>query len=136
MRKMPRQKPGQSKQDYGTPWPLIRAIENRWGPLTIDLAARADNAKAPLFITPEEDSLTQDWNERIGNGLGFLNPEYDDIAPWAAKCAGWLGRPKPALKGGIINLTPLTVSEWFAKHEPIFQAWRWDAYWKAMEAAA
>src|SRR2546428_14111343 len=95
---MPCQKPGRSKQDYGTPWPLIRAIEARWGNLTIDLAARADNAKAPIFITPEENSLTQDWNNRIGNGLGFLNPEFDDIDPWAAQCAGcW----KP-----IITLTP------------------------------
>jgi hypothetical protein len=104
---MPRQKPGQSKQDYGTPWPLIRAIENRWGPLTIDLAARADNAKARVFITPEENSLTQDWNDRIGNGLGFLNPEFDDIDPWAAKCAGcWKD---------IITLTPASIgSEWFA----------------------
>jgi hypothetical protein len=107
-RRMPKQKPGNSKQDYGTPWPLIRAIENRWGPLSIDLAARADNAKAPLFITPEENSLTQDWNDRIGNGMGFLNPEFDDICPWVAKCAGCV---KP-----IISLTPLTVSEWFAKH--------------------
>lgn len=107
MRKMPAQKPGQSKQDYGTPWPLIRAIEARWGKLTIDLAARADNAKAPIFITPEENSLTQNWYERIGNGLGFLNPEFDDIAPWAAKCNGaWRS---------MISLTPASIgAEWFA----------------------
>jgi hypothetical protein len=46
-----------SKQDYGTPWPLIRAIEQRWGNLTIDLAATRENAKCGVFITPEEDSL-------------------------------------------------------------------------------
>jgi len=112
---MPAQKPGRSKQNYGTPWELIRAIEARWGKLTIDLAARADNAKAPIFITPEEDSLTQDWTKRIGNCLAFLNPEFDDIAPWAAKCAGWTDQPKPALKGGIIKLVPASIgSEWFA----------------------
>jgi hypothetical protein len=59
VKRVPKQKPGKSKQDYGTPWELIRAIEARWGKLTIDLAARADNAKAPLFITPEENSLIQ-----------------------------------------------------------------------------
>ena len=115
-RRMPRQRPGKSKQDYGTPWPLIRAIEARWGKLTIDLAARADNAKAPLFITPEEDSLTQDWDLRIGNGNAFLNPEFDDIEPWAGKCAAYLDRRKPAVAGSIRLLTPLTVSEWFARH--------------------
>jgi phage N-6-adenine-methyltransferase len=112
---MPAQKPSRSKQDYSTPWSLVRAIEARFGKLTIDLAARADNAKAPLFITPEEDSLTQDWGKRIGNGLAFLNPEFDDIAPWAAKCAGWLDRPRPALKAGIIKLVPASIgAEWFA----------------------
>jgi len=111
---MPAQKPGRSKQDYGTPWHLIHAIEARWGKLTIDLAARADNAKAPAFITPEENSLNQDWGKRIGNGLAFLNPEFDDIEPWAAKCAGRLDRPK---QGGIIKLVPASIgSEWFAEN--------------------
>jgi phage N-6-adenine-methyltransferase len=106
----PIQKPGKSKQDYGTPWSLIRAIEARWGSLTIDLAARADNAKAPLFITPEEDSLKQDWSTRIGDGLAWLNPPFGDIAPWAAKCSQAFGT-------SIIMLTPASIgSEWFAEH--------------------
>lgn len=114
---MPLQKPGNSKQDYGTPWPLIRAIEHRWGSLTIDLAARADNAKASTWITPEEDSLKQDWVERIGNGQGWLNMEFADIAPWVEKCANWLNRPKPALRGSIITITPASIgAEWFADH--------------------
>lgn len=113
----PKQTPGKSRQDYGTPWTLIRAIEKRWGPLTIDLAARADNAKAPLFISPEEDSLQQDWGERIRSGQGWLNPEFGDIAPWVGKCADWLCRPKPALQGSIFTLTPASIgSEWFADH--------------------
>lgn len=106
----PAQKPGQSKQDYGTPWPLVRAIERRFGPLTIDLAATRHNAKAPKWITPEEDSLKQDWAERVGEGLGWLNPPFAAIAPWAAKCAGCIGI-------SIIMLTPASVgSEWFADH--------------------
>jgi phage N-6-adenine-methyltransferase len=106
---MPAQKPGRSKQDYGTPWRLIHAIEARWGKLTIDLAARADNAKAPEFISPEENSLTRNWAQRIGDGLGFLNPEFDDIAPWVDKCAGcW---------APLISLTPASIgAEWFANN--------------------
>lgn len=114
---MPVQKPGKSKQDYGTPWPLIRAIEARWGPLTIDLAARADNAKCPEFITPEQDSLKEDWGERIGSGNGWLNMEFADIEPWVKKCNLWLYRPRPALKGSIKTLTPASVgAEWFADY--------------------
>lgn len=106
-----------SKQDYGTPWPLIHAIERRWGKLSIDLAATPQNAKAPVFITPEEDSLVQDWAERIGAGNAWLNMEFADIAPWVSKCAEWLKREKPALAGSIITLTPASIgSEWFANH--------------------
>lgn len=106
---MPVQKPGKSKQDYGTPWPLIRAIEERWGPLTIDLAARADNAKCPLFITPEENSLVQDWNECIGDGLGFLNMEFAHIEPWVQKSS--------LTNASLITLTPASIgAEWFADH--------------------
>jgi hypothetical protein len=48
----PIQKPGRSKQDYETPPDLIAAIEARWGKLTVDLAACADNTKCARFITP------------------------------------------------------------------------------------
>jgi hypothetical protein len=100
-----------SKQDYGTPWPLIRAIEKRWGPIMIDLAATAENAKAPRWITPEEDSLIQPWDELIGvDGLGFLNPEFADIDPWAAKC-------NAHRQVSITLLVPASIgSEWFAEH--------------------
>jgi len=111
----PKQKPGSSKQDYGTPWPLIRAIEARWGPLTIDLAARSDNAKCPEFITPQEDSLRQNWIERIGSGAAWLNMEFADIDPWVKKSSIWF--VESPRQGSIITLTPASIgSEWFAEH--------------------
>jgi phage N-6-adenine-methyltransferase len=106
-----------SKQDYGTPWPLIRAIEQRWGNLTIDLAATRENAKCGVFITPEEDSLIQNWEDRIGIGRAWLNMAFADIAPWVSKCSAWLNREKPALAGSIRTLTPASIgSEWFANY--------------------
>lgn len=108
---MPLQKPGRSVQTYGTPLPLIRAIEARWGKLTIDLAASAENAKAPLWITQEEDSFRQNWAERIGSGLGWLNPPFGDIGSWAKKCALESRRTR------IIMLTPASIgAEWFAEY--------------------
>lgn len=110
----PAQKPGSSRQDYGTPWELIRAVEARFGRLDVDLAARADNAKAPRFIPPEQDSLVVPWAAYLGPALAWLNPEFADIDPWAAKCSEETG---PSSRLRVIMLTPASVgSNWFAEH--------------------
>lgn len=105
---MPVQKPGRSKQDYGTPWELIRAVEARWGQLRTDLAANDDgsNAKAPQWTSSAFD---YDWS---GFGLCWLNPPFGRIGKWAKKCL------EESRRGArIIMLTPASVSsEWFAKY--------------------
>lgn len=112
---MPAQKPGRSRQDYGTPADFIAAVERRFGPLAIDLAAREDNKKAPLCLTPEVDSLASDWT-RFGDRNCWLNPPFADIAPWAAKCA--LTASAMRKNGGrILFLVPASVgANWFADH--------------------
>ena len=55
-----------------------------WGPLHIDLAADAENAKAPKFHTKEQDSLSMSWT---GLGHMWLNPPYANIGDWAEKAA-------------------------------------------------
>lgn len=113
-RKMPVQKPGESRQDYATPWEFIRAVEARYGRLDVDLAARIDNARAPRFVTPKEDSLAVPWAERFAGMFGWLNPEFADIDPWASKC-----RVETSTPGGlqVALLTPASVgSNWFAEH--------------------
>lgn len=112
---MPKQKPGRSKQDYGTPREFLNAVEAEYGFLEIDLAAREDNKKAPICITPEQDSLTVPWVDTYGPDRVFwLNPPFGKIGPWAAKCA--LERTR--LRGGVIAfLVPAAVgSNWFAKY--------------------
>jgi len=96
-----------SKQDYETPWELVRAVERRWGPITVDLAADATNAKAPLWIDEATDSFTIEWH-KLG-GLLWLNPPFANIAPWASKCACEMG-----LGARIAFLVPAAVgSRWF-----------------------
>ncbi len=112
---MPAQRPGKSKQDYGTPIELIRAVEKRWGALTLDLAASEHNAKAPYYFTAEDDFLKQDFTSGAGlpdGALCWLNPPFENLGPWMAKCA------VDAAKGAqIIMLVPASVgSEWFATH--------------------
>lgn len=114
---MPAQKPGNSKQDYGTPWELIRAIEARWGKLARDLAAHdsGDNAKAPAWFGESDDYLKQEFTPDLGlpdDALCWCNPPFENIGPWAAKWAA------DAAKGArIIALVPASIgSEWFAAH--------------------
>lgn len=103
---------GASAQDYSTPDEFMSAVVERFGArLTWDLAASAENAKAPLFFTEADDALTQVWTSCAGDL--WLNPPFSSIAPWAKKCADSLHY----LKGRIFFLTPASVgSDWFAKH--------------------
>lgn len=98
-----------SKQDYETPREFIAAIERRFGPLAWDLAASAENAKAPRFFAKEDDALRKAWGALEGNL--WLNPEFDDIAPWADLCAGVRSRP-----AWTLLLTPASPgSNWFQR---------------------
>jgi len=111
VKKVPAQKPATSKQDYQTDPAFIRAVVKRWGPLDFDLAAHAQNTQCPRYYSREQNSLVQDWGSLDGNL--WLNPEFSDIDPWAAKCA------RTALRPGarILFLTPAAVStNWFAEH--------------------
>jgi phage N-6-adenine-methyltransferase len=113
MRHAPLQKPGRSKQDYGTPWEFVHAVESEFGRINIDLAAREDNKKAPICVTPERDTLTVDWSAEFQGMLGWLNPEFADMSAYARKCV--LHGGKNAFR--VIMLSPASVStEWFAEH--------------------
>lgn len=105
---------GRSKQDYGTPWEFIRACEKRFGPLVADLACTRENMKAPsgLFFG-EHNSLIADWSGRFPTGVLWLNPPFDDIAQWAAKCT-----VEASMRHGLILfLTPASIgTDWFAEY--------------------
>jgi phage N-6-adenine-methyltransferase len=113
---MPRQKPGLSVQSVGTPREFLDAVERRFGPITLDLAATSENKVCELHFGPGttlrggEDALDPkvSW---AGRSLRFCNPPFGDIEPWAQKCAA---ERRDAF---IALLTPASVgSEWFAAH--------------------
>ncbi len=104
----PIQKPGKSKQDYGTPWEFIRACVARFGEINVDLAASAHNAKAAIYFDEARDSLSVDWAAEphcCGGALLWLNPPFADIEPWAEKCAIESTRRR----GLILFLTPASI---------------------------
>src|SRR5665213_4144167 len=87
--KPPKQKPGLSNQSVGTPWEFVHAVERRWGKLTIDLAASAENTKvADNFIDEHDDSLANatEWKVADKKIRAWLNPPFARIKPWASKC--------------------------------------------------
>lgn len=120
---VPLQKPGRSKQDYGTPWPFIRAVEKRFGPLVADLACTRANCKAPSIGYPDKprgyffddgvDSLSQSWSRDFPTGNLWLNPPFANIGIWAKKCR----LEMQERQGLILMLTPASIgSEWFTDY--------------------
>lgn len=106
---------GRSKQDYGTPWEFIRAVEARFGRICFDLAATAENRKAPLHWGPDVgiDSLTRNWATSHPTGNLWLNPPFANIEPWAKKCA----TEGADRQGLLLFLTPASIgTEWFSRH--------------------
>lgn len=119
-RKMPAQKPGASKQDYGSPPAFLRAVEARFGRIVWDLAAHASNSVCgDRYFGPGsrwgENSLERAWDlipgVRTGEGLLWLNPPFGKIKPWARKC-----QAEASFGARIAMLVPLSGGNWFADY--------------------
>lgn len=105
----PRHKRGESKQDYGTPKPLIEAVKRGLGikEFAFDLAATKANAKALKYYTIADNALAQDW---AGDGWHWLNPPYAHIQPWIMKAY----ESRIAYDAKIAMLLPASVgSNWW-----------------------
>lgn len=110
----PEQKPGRSKQNYGTPKNFLDAVKQRLciTEFAFDFAADSQNAKADRYWGEAEDSLGYsggEWRILCGSGWGWLNPPFSDIAPWALRCL-----EMKAGGGSIAFLVPAGVgANWF-----------------------
>lgn len=119
-RKMPRQKPHRSVQDYGTPSAFLAAVERRFGRIVWDLAAHAGNTVCgDRYFGPGsrwgENSLERAWDRLPGvprDGWRWLNYEFSYPNVWIPKVA------REAAYGiNLAVLGPAAVStEWFAKY--------------------
>ncbi|MEP6651796.1 MAG: DNA N-6-adenine-methyltransferase [Myxococcales bacterium] len=104
-----------SNQIVSTPRDFLLAIKRRFGPITFDLAANADNSVARKWYGPgglAEDSLAPDihWPS---HGLCFLNPPFKTIAPWVKKAAV----QREVMGTRIALLVPAAVcTSWFVEH--------------------
>jgi len=109
----PRQKRGKSVQEVGTPPAFIAAIEQRWGKITLDLAASDKVHVCDSYFTSKIDGLKQDWG--IPNGLLFCNPPFGKIGPWVEKAAATTS--KGFLRPTILVLVPAAIeTRWFRRY--------------------
>jgi phage N-6-adenine-methyltransferase len=108
VRREPVQKPGRSKQDYGTPPELLAAVKARLqiADFVCDLAATRDNAVAHHYCT---DAFAEySWN--FGPGWNWLNPPYGNIEQWVKRA--YLETRTRAIKTAV--LIPAAVgSNWW-----------------------
>lgn len=120
---MPIQKPGKSVQVVGTPRDLLDAVEARFGKMTFDLAATAENSVVGgggfkhygLGSEIAADALLQDWSRLKGNL--WLNPPYANIKEWAEKCRHTSLGVSVKPRGQIFLLIPASVgSNWWAQY--------------------
>lgn len=101
---------GGSKQDYKSPSDFMLALTKRFGPISYDLAADETNYQHALYYDLEDDSLKQDWHKL--SGWLYLNPPFDRIEPWAAKCA-----EESVMGANILFLVPASIgSEWYRNY--------------------
>ena len=88
-RKMPKQKPGKSETIVRTPPEFLQAVKRFLGIkyFAIDLAALPNNSVGLGHYTPKDDALSKVWSKYVKVDWCWLNPPYDNIRPWAKKCA-------------------------------------------------
>lgn len=105
------QRPGRSKQDFGTPRAFLDAVERKFGPITFDLAANASNAVCAQYFSEKDDALKQSW-ELPGHRVVWLNPPFGTIEDWAEKLAECIHYARWTLM-----LVPASVdAHWYRDH--------------------
>lgn len=66
-----KQFPNSKKNDFWTPEAVFEALNERFGPFTLDAAASEENHLVELFYDSEMNSLEQEWKGRV-----WCNPPY------------------------------------------------------------
>ena len=66
---------------WATPQDLFERLHKVWS-FELDVCALPENAKVPVYFTPQEDGLSQRWAPHVC----WMNPPYGrEIGKWMAK---------------------------------------------------
>lgn len=77
-----RARPAHELKEVGDQWRtpdnIFWGINAMFGPLVLDLFTDGENSKCEAYYTAEDNSLTQDWSERLAElrGAAYGNPPY------------------------------------------------------------
>jgi len=99
---------GDRAPDWATPRSFLRWLEENKGfKPNLDAAATVRNTKAPMFFSPSQDGLKQEW---FGNV--WLNPPYGrEIPKWIEKCNQEIKRKE--VHSIFVLLPARTDTKWF-----------------------
>lgn len=84
----PIQKPGRSKQDYGTPPELLKPIKTRLhiADFDIDVAASNENKVCHYYYDEATNGLHNPWTvPEPESGWAWCNPPFERIVLWVTK---------------------------------------------------
>jgi phage N-6-adenine-methyltransferase len=99
--------------EFETPPWFFNALNKEFA-FQIDLAANKKNTLCPIFLGPEDDSLSKDWH-KLSDGYMFLNPPYSPLQPWIEKAQ--LEAERGARLVMVVPMTTLN-NRYFTKYLP------------------
>lgn len=109
--------PNSEKNDFRTPQAVFDALNERFGPFTLDAAASEDNALVENFFDQQANSLEQTWSGKV-----WCNPPYvkqedkTTIKDWVEKA--WMS-VKSGIAECVLLLIPAHISNYYW-HDTIY----------------
>jgi phage N-6-adenine-methyltransferase len=79
----------------------------------LDVAASAENAKAPRFYSVDDDGLRHIWPGRV-----WCNPPYSNCEPWVEKAWHELGWERPEVIAMLLPANRTEQGWWQRQVEP------------------
>ena len=105
--------------DFWTPQRLFDVFNAHYGPVDVDVAASAENAKAARYLTRDDDALSRPWPGRVA----WCNPPYEratnanaGMAAWAEKAHEETSRADGTLETALLLIPCYTDSIVFHSH--------------------
>ncbi len=109
--------PKSMKNDFWTPPVVFKALDERFGPYTLDAAASEENALVEVHYDKEANSLEQEWTGKV-----WCNPPYvkqDD----KTTIKDWIEKAYDSVKNGLAELVTMLIPAYTSNyywHETIF----------------
>jgi|15BtaG_2_1085339.scaffolds.fasta_scaffold00008_86 site-specific DNA-methyltransferase (adenine-specific) len=95
-----------NSDEWGTPDAFMEVLNQRFGDFTLDPCCTINSAKAPNFITSNENGLTKDWSGNV-----YMNPPYSSVSKWIDKA---IFETASGNTDRVVCLVPArTATKWF-----------------------